>query len=144
MTNPVLLRVLMVTAAVACFAAAHFLPAQAPVLIPAGAGLLGWAKAAPGHDGTSGGGGGAGAAVGLVFALMLMQLPLGCSAFGKTSEADHAQAVIAAFRFARKACVEYEGTGGQHSEAADLLCLGLTVSDNAGRTTVEPPPDAGE
>lgn len=46
--NPVVLRVLMVVAGITCLLVGHFVP-SAEALIPVGTGLLGWAKAAPGH-----------------------------------------------------------------------------------------------
>jgi hypothetical protein len=102
MTNPVLLRVLMVVAAIACFAASHFFPAQSPLLVPAGVGLLGWAKAAPGHDGTSGPG--AGAAIGLV-ALAALALFLGCSSLPKVNPQTAARQGL---REAAKLCDAYK------------------------------------
>lgn len=48
--NPDLLRLLMALGGVACLVAVPFVPAEHKLeVVGAGAGLLGWAKHAPGH-----------------------------------------------------------------------------------------------
>jgi len=101
MTNPVLLRVLMVAAAIACFAASHFFPAQSPLLVPAGVGLLGWAKAAPGHDGGSSGPGAPGVATLALAALF----PFACSALRSI---DSKTAAVQGIRSAARLCDAYK------------------------------------
>lgn len=49
--KPDLQRLLMVVSGVACLVAIRFAPEQRELLLATGIGLLGWAKAAPGHGG---------------------------------------------------------------------------------------------
>ncbi len=46
--NPQTLRLSMVALGATCFVAAGLLPTMAAYLVPAGVGLLAWAKSAPG------------------------------------------------------------------------------------------------
>jgi hypothetical protein len=136
--NPNFLRLLMVFVGLLCFVAIHFVPEQRELLLAAGVGLLGWAKAAPGHDGSSSGGS---LAPSIAFAMFV---PFAVSACGASLPRTPAEGVRVAFDASRRACRVYEGTGGIRDDVADQLCLALLLGDRA--TVVvepEPPGDAG-
>lgn len=111
----------MVVAAIGCFVAAHFIPAQSALLVPAGVGLLGWAKAAPGHDG-GGSPPAAGAAVGVTTAVCLaLTLSMGTTACTPAQVASVVKTVDTVAQVAAEAS-QYE------ADASNWLSLIETAS----------------